>query len=78
MIVYQDRLGTNLPRENSKRIDFTQEETLMGSVGKRNSVVMAELDDEVCRLSHQLLHHAAPHCTALHSAFVFRTAACSP
>jgi hypothetical protein len=50
----------------------------MGSVGKRNSVVMAELDDEVCRLSHQLLHHAAPHCTALHSAFVFRTAACSP
>ena len=37
----------------------------MGSVGKRNSVVMAELDDEVCRPS--LCYCTTPHRTALHS-----------
>lgn len=37
----------SIRKDISLVLDQEQEETLMGSVGKRNSIVMSELDDEM-------------------------------
>ena len=41
-----NRIFISIRKDISLVLDQEQEETLMGSIGKRNSVVMAELDEE--------------------------------
>lgn len=46
-IVVDTGIFVSIRKDISLVLDQEQEETLMGSVGKRNSVVMGELDEEL-------------------------------